>query len=187
MTEMNLESFIGKQIKISSGTDQRGVASKIELIIKNYIIQNYNGIEPKSVRAIEDIKVNNQLIDIKTRDIDRKFSMPNLISIERLKKILAKLKSKEVIIKYLFIDYKIDKNIVTITNIHENNIEDISWENLQISNLGLGQIQIKNAKNDIIKTNLSIDEWSRTFFIEANKFFNKQINKFIKRREIWAE
>ena len=73
------------QYQIPTNAGQRSIAD----IIENAIIEEYvakGGIKPKSVRTIEDVTYDNKLIDIKTRDVGRDFSMPNLISVNRLMK-----------------------------------------------------------------------------------------------------
>ena len=82
---------------IPSGAGQRSIADMIENDIVDQIVEK-GGIRPKSVRTIEDVSLNDVLIDVKTRDLSREFSMPNLISVDRLKK------NKDKEIAYLFVD-----------------------------------------------------------------------------------
>jgi len=181
-------NFIGKTIDIDPNTDQRGIASEIEKISSNYLIENFNAISASSVRSIEDVKINNIHIDIKAQDINRRFSMPNLISIDRLRRNKGKLISKEMIIRYVFFKYSKTENIIKITDVNEFNIQEIQWESLQISNLGLGQLQIKYAKKDIILNpdNL-IEDWFDNLHDEAEQFFSKQIIKFKNLQREWRE
>ena len=84
--------------QIPPNAGQRSIAD----IIENHIIEEYvakGGIRPKSVRTIEDVAYEDKLIDIKTRDIGRDFSMPNLISVDRL------MKNKDKQIEYKIVEY----------------------------------------------------------------------------------
>ena len=91
------------------GLDQRGVASLIEnQTQKLYRLQEtFEYSEPESVRSIDDfrLKIDNHtyFIDVKTHDKDRDFSMPNLISTERLYKLYQ---DPNVTFGIAIIDYK---------------------------------------------------------------------------------
>ena len=63
---------------IPLGAGQRAIADMIEnALVYEYVEQG--GVLPNSVRSIEDVSFDGKLIDIKTRDVGRQFSMPNLI------------------------------------------------------------------------------------------------------------
>lgn len=88
--------FLSKEYN-SKDLMQRGIADVLEKNVTNFIRKlesdSIKTFEAKSKRTIEDVKIiqfNKQyLIDIKTHDLGIEFSIPNLISIDRLKKIYS--------------------------------------------------------------------------------------------------
>jgi len=158
------------QYTIPSNAGQRAIADIIEYhIVEDYVAKG--GIRPKSVRTIEDVCYNNKLIDIKTRDIDRDFSMPNLISVDRL------MKNKDKHIEYQFVEYQVKDNIATITHIENRPIHTICWTAMKIQNLGLGQLQLVTV-TDIPYYTGSKDEWYKELREQMNAFYKRQIKKF---------
>jgi hypothetical protein len=158
----------GITIPINAG--QRAIADIIEYhIVEEYIAKG--GIRPKSVRTIEDVCFNNKLIDIKTRDIDREFSMPNLISVARL------MKNKDKHIEYQFVEYQVKDNIANITHIENRPIHTICWTAMKIQNLGLGQLQLVTL-TDIPYYKGTKDEWYVELRKQMNAFYKRQIKKF---------
>ena len=165
---------------IPSGAGQRSIADMIENDIVDQIVEK-GGIRPKSVRTIEDVSLNDVLIDVKTRDLSREFSMPNLISVDRLKK------NKDKEIAYLFVDYiinPVDRMSAQPVNMEYRLIESISWDHLKIQNLGLGQLQLSNYKDGISKFKGTRDEWFDELENQMSAFYTKQIAKFEKLRSM---
>ena len=161
-----------KQFKLPTNAGQRSIADIIEnSIVEEYV--NKGGIKPSSVRTIEDVFFDNKLIDIKTRDIDREFSMPNLISVDRL------MKNKDKHIEYKLVEYQVRNNVATITNIEDRPIHSISWSAMKIQNLGLGQLQLVTTSN-IPYYNGTKEEWFIELREQMNAFYTKQIKKFEK-------
>lgn len=165
---------------IPSGAGQRAIADMIENDIVDQIVAK-GGTYPKSVRTIEDVELNGTLIDVKTRDLGRDFSMPNLISVDRLKR------NKDKDIAYLFVDYvvnPVDGLSAQTVNMDYRPIESICWKHLKIQNLGLGQLQLVNTNDGVDKFEGSREEWFVQLEKEMLWFYTKQIEKFEKLRSM---
>ena len=184
----NLDSFIGKTYDISNNTglQQRGIADLIEDDLTNYIIDEYNGLPARSRRSIEDVGLSNYsvLVDIKTKWIgdETEFHMPNLVSVDRIRK---HYQYDNNYIEYVFVDYSVNNNTVTINDIEYFKLEEIGWGNLHIQNLGKGQVQIKDANKDIEKFDSNREEWLKLLKDNTLKFHDKQIQKIQKERLLW--
>ena len=125
--------------------------------------------------------MNGTLIDVKTRDLGRDFSMPNLISVDRLKR------NKDKDIAYLFVDYvvnPVDGLSAQTVNMDYRPIESICWKHLKIQNLGLGQLQLVNTNDGVEKFEGSREEWFVQLEKEMLWFYTKQIEKFEKLRSM---
>lgn len=82
-------------------------------------------------------------IDVKTKDRNGVFSMPNLISIQRLWTIFE---AQDEDLVFLFVDYSIvdqARGVAVLDRVHCVPAEDMNPEALQIQNLGLGQLQMR--------------------------------------------
>jgi hypothetical protein len=176
------------------GLDQRGMASLIETYTQNKFKEQelFEYEEPKSVRSIDDFTLkidgatsHTYLIDVKTHDRDRKFSMPNLISTERLYKLYQ---DTNVTFGIIIIDYESGNHKAKeICDTKFLPIEHISWESLSIQNLGMGQIQITNLNKDIKFFRGTRKEWMAELAIEMTKYHNKLVKKLKKRQNTWLE
>jgi len=188
MIKKKLLSILKKDLKypydMELGIDQRGFASLLEKKSVDLIKKNFEEAKiPESVRSIEDIMINDNLIDIKTTDVDKEFKMPNLISIDRLKKIY---KDKNII--YVFISYSPSKKKIVDVAIFY--IWEISWNNLAIQNLGKGQIQIKNMKNFVNSNNINEynkDSWYKELHNNGILFYESLFLKTKKYLSDWKK
>jgi len=163
----------------SSGLQQRGIADKIEADCVEIIKSNFNNVKPaRSRRSIEDVTVDGCYVDVKTSDAALKFKMPNLISIDRLIKLDKPL-------YYVFVGYNSETK--QITSISVLNVYELNWDHLQIQNLGVGQLQIKNMQNfmQACNTKLSQDKWIAKLKSEAVVFYDKLIKKTEARKKKW--
>ena len=71
----------------SKNLQQRGIADKIEDKCTELLKENFdNATDPSSRRSIEDVSIGDIFIDTKTSDESLDFKMPNMISIDRLRK-----------------------------------------------------------------------------------------------------
>lgn len=114
------------------------------------------------------------VIDVKTQRENTKFNMPNITSLERIKKFYT---NKKRVFLVLIVRYSVKNDMVEYKECFIQPIENISWKSLIISGLGNGQIQIKNA-NDIEFNKTSRKNWMNNLYNEQYKFYNKQINKW---------
>ena len=171
----NLSSF-----ELDEQFEQRSVGDKIENdckeIAKRFFESNY--ISPRSKKSLEDftLKFDNTInwVDVKThfiQDVDG-FSMPNLVSIDKLK---TSLKNDNENIIYIFVSYKRENGVITIEDVYLKYIWELDWSVLGIGNLGKGQLQIKNANKKVIFTNEGKEVWGKKLKTEAIKFYNKRI------------
>ena len=184
MRKYNLNHFVGKTYTLSEGLEHRGVADFIENKLTGYIISDYGGLKARSQRSIEDVGLEDYsyLVDIKTKDGDKEFHMPNLVSVDRVRKFYF---NDNNFIEYVFVDYNKRDTEVTIKNIEYYKIEEIDWDCLQIANLGKGQIQIRDAKKPIKKYDGSREEWLKELRIRVLLFLDKQIKKRKSEKIIW--
>lgn len=174
------------------GLGQRGYADLIEAEIANQYSKDAGFRPARSKRSVEDFSVYNDdgvtWYDVKSFDVDADFSMPNLISVERLRKILADPKQELVYITvYYSVDH--DKKSVDVQKILEYNITEIDHSALAIQNLGLGILQIKDAKKELPKFDREFlgDTWTTKFDKMAYDFYGKQIAKFTELQEHYID
>jgi|GEM_PF-6856973 len=171
---------------VSKGLMQRGIADLIETNITNYLLNitdtKWTVSPPKSKRSIEDVLIEfNDLvyyIDIKTVDRNAKFSMPNLISIDRLKKLYNNDNNFFIL---FIIEYE-DKEIISTDAMF---IENLSFDSIHIQNLGKGQLQIKNSKNTIQPYYGSRTEWLTELRSQAIVYYENLIKKTSILKEEW--
>lgn len=185
-----LQSLVGTSFN-TKGLQQRGVADLIEqkatdLILElksEFIITEY----ATSRRSIEDvqIKTNGHLykIDIKSHESTSEFSMPNLISIDRLKKLYIDENNH---LLYVFISYSTCDSSTIIETVNVCYIEELDWSILAIQNLGKGQLQIKNMNNELILVgNVNRQEWLEKLRTNAIIYYTKLITKIEKLKKEW--
>jgi hypothetical protein len=166
--------------------DQRGIASVIEQNVIDVLTKTSLNVElSKSVKSMADITVNNIPIDIKSSDASKKFKMPNLISIDVLRK---KVLDKNISLIYLFVVY--DSNQKKILNIFTRGITELNWDYLHIQNLGKGQLQIKNFQdfyNSLDKkSKLTENAWKDKLRNESINFYKKLEKKTEQRIAGWT-
>jgi hypothetical protein len=171
--------------------EQRSVGDKIENdckeIAKRFFETNY--ISPRSKKSLEDFTLkfgdNINWFDVKThflQEVDG-FSMPNLVSIDKLKR---SLKNDNESIIYIFVSYKRENGKITIEHVYLKYIWELDWSILGIGNLGKGQLQIKNANKEVIFTTEGKEVWGKKLNLEAVKFYNKRIEKIKKELLKWS-
>ncbi len=168
----NILSFYENSTNVSN----RAIADEIEKYIKKHLCKIYNAQDTSTARSIEDVKLEINGItfycDIKCHNIN-KFSMPNLISVDRLLKLYKEEFNEFIIIK---INYDIVENKVNIINTELFEIESLNKNSYNIGNLGRGQIQL------LSKFELSNDR--KNFLNELREkyssFLDTQIKKFEK-------
>jgi hypothetical protein len=181
----NLQNF-----ELTSAFGQRSVGDKIENDCSN-IIKDVFGEQfrpASSKRSVEDLSIVTEdktyLIDVKTHYLQEEegFSMPNLISVKRLRKIL-KDDRKELI--YIFVDYKRENDEVIIQDVLVKYVYDFDWGILGIGALGNGQLQIKNANKEIKSTDIGKEEWTNILVNNVKDFYRKEIIKIEEKLKSW--
>lgn len=186
MLDANLQDF-----ELVKGGQQRTVGDLIEDKVSEIFYNSKNTLisevrPPRSARSIEDFTlVSNGVsyyIDPKTHDTQKEFSMPNLTSIERIRK-LFKNDNEEVI--YVLVSYAIKKGKVTISDIKVFFVWELDISILSVGNLGNGQLQISNAKNGLVFTEKGKEGWFDDFRLLVQSFLKKQLIKFNKQVLKW--
>ncbi len=163
----------------SKNLQQRGIADKIEDACNEIIKQHFDDVkDATSNRSIEDISIGNVYVDHKSSDVSRKFKMPNMISIDRLKKLDRPL-------IYNFIVY--DSKEKTIVRTFALDVYELNWDHLKIQNLGKGQLQIVNMAKFLESptTTMTKQQWLDKLKVQAIAFYKKVQRDAEKRQNEW--
>jgi len=186
LLDQNLVNF-----ELVNGGMQRTVGDLIESKVTE-ILSNSNSElisekrAPRSKKSIEDVTlVSNGVsyyIDPKTHDKDSDFSMPNLTSVDKIKKLFS-TDDHELI--YVFVSYTIENGFVMIADIKVFFIWELDISILGVGALGKGQLQIKNANNDLVFTSKGKQEWYSDFKKLVQEYLRKQIIKINKQILEW--
>jgi len=128
----------------------------------------------RSVRSPEDFWIANNLIDVKTRQLGTDFNMPNLISVDRLDKILG---HPEQELYYWLIDYRVNLDgSCAVEHSEIRTVWSMPWAALAIQNLGKGQLQIcKWAELAVHATDKAA--WHAQLKTQRQQFYCKQMAK----------
>lgn len=179
-----------KNFKLSNEYGHRAVGDKIEAdcaeIAKKLYSKNY--VKPTSKRSIEDFSLvfDNEynFLDVKTHFIqtEKGFSMPNLISVKRLKNLLE---NDEQSLLYIFVDYRRKNGNVSIEKVHIKYVWELDWSMLGIGALGKGQLQIKDANKKLVFTTIGKDKWFKILKQKVNEFYTKELVKIQKEIKLW--
>ena len=179
-----------KDFELSESYGQRAVGDKLEAdtvdILKELIPQNL--VEAKSKRSIDDFTLVfdgiTNLYDTKTHFIQdgEGFSMPNLISVKRLKKVLE---DDSKTLSYVFIDYIRENGKVIVKDVHIKYIWELDWSILGIGALGKGQLQIKDANKDLVFTDIGKEKWFAILKVKVVEFYEKELVKIKKELQTW--
>lgn len=187
----NIEKLLKNNLKdftIDTSLQQRSVADIIEYecckIVKNEYTNMY--LPATSKRSIEDfclVSETTNYFDVKTHHIQENgFSMPNLISIDRLRKLLQ---NEKITLTYIFIDYVREDNRILIKNINIKYVWQLDWSVLGIGSLGKGQLQISDNNKDLKYTNVGRDAWYKELILKGYEYNLKQIQKIQKEIKKW--
>lgn len=179
MIKSKLTDLISTNLKFpeTKNLQQRGIADKIEDACNQIIERNFDGvISSTSRRSIEDISIGNVYVDHKTSDEALNFKMPNLISIDRLKKL-----DRQLI--YNFVVYNSEQQKIVKT--FALDVYELNWNHLKIQNLGKGQLQIVNMVKflESPSTTMTKNEWLNKLKHEAITFY-KKVQADSKKREL---
>ena len=187
---INMSSFpVNITVPYVDNIEQRGYADMIEKLVAEEARKNCPDKfhKARSKRSVEDFSYRGSKTtwyDVKSFDVDSDFSMPNLISIDRCRKVLADPNQDLV---YILVDYRIDhiKRTVEIVKIEFRAIYEIDPAVLAIQNLGKGVLQVKNMHNSLDKYSEGRYNWSCRVSDMAVKFYEKQIVKFERLKTSW--
>ena len=108
--------------------------------------------------------------------------MPNLTSIEKIKKLF--LKNTEELV-YVFVSYRIQEGIINIVDVKVFFIWELDISILGIGALGKGQLQIKNANESLVFTSKGKEKWYDDFKKVVQVYLKKQITKIKKQIIDW--
>lgn len=173
---------------------QRGVADQIEALIseiasKAKLPEGYRYEKARSKRSVEDFSFRSSSkslwYDVKSHDVNGEFCMPNLVSIDRCRKVL-KDDSQDII--YIFVAYEVDEvnEKVNIKEIEFRPIHTLDHSCLAIQNLGMGVLQIKNAHKVLYFYSEGRYNWMVELSSMAVAFYEKQVTKFERMKTSWV-
>lgn len=173
-----VEKFENKKFPVS--VSPRIIGDAMQEWVSDILDDFYEGDRTKftpskllSRRAFEDCIIldGNEYhsIDIKTHCKSSTRSAPNLVSIKRLYKFIRGHPFNHFDI--LIVDYGLSGDHIHVDDVKFMPIEQISWESLNIVNIGSGQLQLKDA-NCIIRKN--DPDWYKKFMINVEKFYKNQ-------------
>jgi len=137
-----------------------------------------------------DIEINHEdifyKINIKTQNVGKTYSFPNLISIKRAKDILTDHNNHII---YVFIEYEYINNMIKISKIKVQRIESLDWSYLYIQNLGKGQLQIKNIPQEefLFNNNISREQWLNTLIEKGKEYYDSLILKVVEYKSDWEK
>jgi hypothetical protein len=171
----------GRTLPKPSSGNQRAYADQIEelaceLARTEYPVQYQKA---RSVRSPEDFTIvdagQTMYVDVKTRQLGTDFNMPNLISVDRLDKLLTTASTE---LYYWMIDYRVQEDGTCVIEHSElRTVWSLPWSALAIQNLGKGQLQIAKWSE---MHNYATDraKWHEHLRGERRRFYLKQASKF---------
>ena len=101
-------------------------------------------------------------------------SMPNLISISRIKKFYENDRN---LLLYVFVKYVSNNNVIQILEVNVKKLEQLNWECLTIGNLGKGQLQITNMNEISFQTFMTRTDWMERLSYDVVIYYQKLIDK----------
>jgi hypothetical protein len=128
--------------------------------------------------AFEDVIGNYYIVDIKTHNMDTKFNMPNLTSVERLARFYGDIKNYFVL---LLVSYIIEEDNLLFKDCTFVPIEYLDWSCLTLGALGWGQIQIANSNIIKIDHENTRKKWMLQLCDALDLFYPNEISKITQR------
>ena len=168
-------------IRPSSG-NQRAYADMIEesacAIAQDQFVEQYR--QSRSVKSTEDFALidgdHTIYIDVKTRQLGTDLNMPNMISVDKLNKLLA---DPQIDLYYWMIDYAVRPDgTAQVQHTEMRAVWDLPWAALSIQNLGLGQLQISDW-NAMHLQGLPRNDWHNELQNRMKLFYTNQAQKFL--------
>jgi len=172
---------------------QRGIGDIVEGHVTDMVIDHVSrhslparARKADTKRSVEDLLVEiggvTFYVDVKARDLDGTFSMPNLISIDRLEKLY---RSGANVLLLLMVEYSRDGDEIIVDEVRWSAIEEICWGSLAIQNLGKGQLQIRNAKRRLGRFEGDRASWLQRFVMEGAIFYKAAARKALEAEKVW--
>ena len=178
--------------EIHLGSEQRTVGDLIEYKVKEILCNIQNDLikdclPPRSRKSLEDVTIvdqdnNHFYIDTMTHNVDLDFSMPNLSSVEKLRKILL---DDTKFLVYVFVGYKVENQMVNILSIETKFVWELDFSILTIGALGKGQLQIANMKKNLVFTDEGKSSWYENLKLLVKKYHDNRIKKIGKEILKW--
>lgn len=162
------------------GGEQRTYADLLQKKAVDILFDSKNDLvtetkRAKSKRTIEDVTLISQkklfYIDIKTHDLNSEFSMPNLTSINRIRKVFNSDK-KELV--YTLVSYVLENDMLILKDVEVFFIWELEPTILSVGALGLGQLQIKDANKELIFTTIGKVAWYSEYVKLVQVYLQKQ-------------
>lgn len=169
------------EIERPSSGNQRAYADLIEenacALAKTHFASQYKAA--RSVKSTEDFALVENgrtiYIDVKTRQLGKDLNMPNMISVNKLNKLLD---DPDTDLYYWLVDYEVTgRGQAQIKHTEIRAVWDLPWAALSIQNLGLGQLQISNW-SAMEQKGLPRDLWHARLKNEMHGFYTRQAQKF---------
>jgi hypothetical protein len=180
---------------IQNGSEQRTIGDlvedKVREICRNFSKNsNYKFIDRRSKKSLEDFTLVGAdetgkkfyYFDPKTHDVNAEFSMPNLSSVDKLKKLLQSTNEE---LLNVFISYKIENQTVKILHIDVRYIWELDFNSLRVGSLGKGQLQISDMKKGILLTEEGKTKWFENLKSKVREYHLSQIERIEKEKEKW--
>jgi hypothetical protein len=128
--------------------------------------------------AFEDGEGFYYVVDFKTHNLDTKFNMPNLTSVERLARFYKDSRNYFVL---LIVSYNTVRDKLIFQSCRFVPIEMLDWSCLTIGALGWGQIQIANSNIIEINENSTRKKWMLQLCDALDIFYPNEISKITNR------
>jgi len=189
LTELITENL--QDFDLVDGGQQRTIGDLVEKKVIEIVLQNQSPIinEVKlstGKKSMEDVSVLSNgvtyMLDPKSHNVESEFSMPNLSSISRIKKLFDNDKREMM---YVFVDYKIDGQVVRIEDIKVLYLWELDMSMLGIGALGKGQLQIKNLNKELVISDEGKQIWYGKLKTQVKEYLAKQIKKIEKQKKEW--
>lgn len=188
-----LESHVGSTFEPDRRLGQRGLADIVEATVRDWLVeagrrQDTLDVSPaRTKKSMEDVGFRHGpalvYLDVKTKDAKAaRFSMPNLVSIDRLSEFYKSGRNVFSIAHVEYVAYGDDE--VVISKAELRRIEQVSWDCLLLGNIGKGQLQL-NSKKGLLEFSGTRTEWIDRLHDEGIRFYGKQALKCIEREELW--
>ena len=170
------------EITCPSSGNQRVYADLLEesacAIAQDQFPEQYR--KSRSVKSTEDFALIENgrtiYIDVKTRQLGTDLNMPNMISVDKLNKLLDDVDTE---LYYWMIDYEVrEDGSAQVTHTEIRAVWDLPWSALAIQNLGLGQLQIANW-SAMSQPGLPRHDWHAQLKQEMRAFYTRQAQKFL--------